>query len=52
MVMANEIYQATASKKKTLDSLARIVQDNKIDLNCIFIFEKETCGVANSSCYR
>lgn len=23
MVMANEIYQATASKKKTLDSLAR-----------------------------
>ena len=31
--------------------LSRIVWDNKIALNCVFIFNKETCGVANSSCY-
>ena len=49
-IIANEIAISFTNLKKSLDSLAKVVLDNKIALDYILAEQGGICVVANSSC--
>ena len=50
-IVTNETVQVIVSQQKALDSLARIVLDNKIALDSILVEKGVICVVYNNSCY-